>query len=58
MTDTPKFSVGDAVAFTTAGRYRTEQRGTYKGMDSENRFAQVEVDGNTKKTRPSTLRAA
>ena len=52
------FNIGDRVSFTTAGRYRTEQTGVYKGMDEENRFAKVEVNGNVKKTRPSTLRAA
>lgn len=51
-----KFSNGDKVAFTTAGRYRTEQTGTYKGLN-ENGFALVDVDGSIKRTRPSTLRA-
>ena len=53
----PSFNNGDRVAFTTAGRYRTEQTGVYKGMDDNGRFALVEVDGKVKKTRPSTLRA-
>lgn len=51
------FNAGDKVSFTTAGRYRTEQTGTYKGLN-ENGFALVDVDGYVKKTRPSTLRAA
>lgn len=58
MTETKTFARGDKVSFTTAGRYRTEQTGSYKGMDDNNRFALVEVDGVEKKTRPSTLRAA
>lgn len=53
----PAFNPGDQVAFTTAGRYRTEQTGVYQGMDENGRFALVEVNGKTKKTRPSTLRA-
>lgn len=53
----PAFNPGDRVNFTTAGRYRTEQSGVYRGMDENGRFAQVEVDGKIKKTRPSTLRA-
>jgi len=57
MTEAKKFNIGDRVAFTTAGRYRTTQTGTYQGMDENNRFALVEVNGTHKKTRPSTLRA-
>lgn len=58
MTETKTFARGDKVSFTTAGRYRTTQVGTYKGMDDNNRFSIVDVDGTEKKTRPSTLRAA
>lgn len=55
MSDT-KFEIGAKVAFTTAGRYRTEQAGTVDGY--ENGWAIVrKADGNTVKTRPSTLRA-
>lgn len=54
---TPAFNDGDKVSFITAGRYRTNQSGTYKGMDDAGRFALVDVAGTVKKTRPSTLRA-
>lgn len=58
MTDT-KFKIGDKVAFTTAGRYRTEQSGELVSIDyGKNGWAQVKrTDGTVAKTRPSTLRA-